>query len=305
MLHRREFCWRMVKGLIVLNSGHTVAALPRSAEVDAHAHVFLSDLTMADGRRYTPTYDAPTSAYLNQLDSNGIGRGVLVQPSFLGSDNSYLLAAINDHPDRLKGVAVVNPAMPERQLSRLYHNGISGVRLNLIGQPTPDFSSAATRNFLARLARIGLFAEVQVEAQRLPLIADAILHAGVRLVVDHFGRPNPRLGVADPGFRYLLSLGRERRTWVKLSGAYRLSPGARGREIASQATALLVDHLGPDRLMWGSDWPHTQFEAVANHFSARQLLDHWVPDGAVRRRILIDTPSSLFGFDAIKTRKTA
>jgi predicted TIM-barrel fold metal-dependent hydrolase len=295
----------MIGGLVSMGLGRAGAAPRGTEEVDTHAHVFLKDLPMANGRRYAPTYDASMDAYLEQLDTLGIARGVLVQPSFLGVDNSYLLRGIAQHAHRLRGVAVVEPSMAETELAALRRQGIAGVRLNLIGQATPDFRDPVQAAFLARLAKVGLFAEVQVEARRLAAVAEGILGAKVRLVVDHFGRPDAALGVDDPGFRYLLSLGPKGRTWVKLSGAYRLAPGQRGQDIATQAAALLVTHFGPERLMWGSDWPHTQFETVANYGTARESLDRWVPDAAVRRKLLVDTPSHLFGFNIMPLRKSA
>lgn len=285
--------------------GRAGAAPLQAMAIDTHAHVFLKTLTMAGGRRYAPTYDAPTATYLAHLDAHGLGGGVIVQPSFLGTDNSYLLAALAEHPERLRGVAVVPPEIGEDRLVALRRAGVAGVRLNLIGQPPPDFAAPTTKLFLERLAKTGLFAEVQVEAGRLPHIAYGILSAGVDLVVDHFGRPDAKLGVEDPGFRYLLSLGKGGRTWVKLSGAYRLAPGSRGQEIAIAAAPLLLAHFGAERLTWGSDWPHTQFETVADYGAARRSLDAWIPDVTTRRQILADTPAKLFGFTKHTLRRSA
>src|SRR4051794_25794742 len=109
------------------------------AAVDTHAHVFARGLALAAERRYAPGYDAPVAAYLAMLDRNGMSHGVLVQPSFLGTDNDYLVAALRAAPDRLRGVAVVAPEIELDELEALGRGGIAGVRLNLIGQPDPAF----------------------------------------------------------------------------------------------------------------------------------------------------------------------
>uniref|UniRef100_UPI0015753E29 amidohydrolase family protein n=1 Tax=Sphingomonas bacterium TaxID=1895847 RepID=UPI0015753E29 len=242
-------------------------------------------------RRYTITYDALPSAYLAMLAGNGMARGVLVQPSFLGYDNSFLLDTIGRHRAMLKGIAVVPETSTGAELSRLARKGIVGVRLNLIGQPDPDLASERWRDHLRRVASLGWQVEVQCEAARLPRLLPQLMRSGSPVVLDHFARPDAKLGVDDPGFRYLLKTAPSSRLYVKLSGAYRI-----GDAVADAAAPLLLDALGPDRLVWGSDWPHTQFEKVASPHQARAALDRWVPDVSARKRILNDTPLRLFSF---------
>lgn len=296
MMSRRTFCTSALGHLALASP---LVARPGSARIkaiDTHAHVFLHSLPMAADRRYTPDYDAPLAAYLSLLRANGIDRGVLVQPSFLGFDNSYMLAALRANRHILRGIAVIPYDVDEERLARLHDDGVAGVRLNLIGQPDPA-DTPLFDDFLRRLARRGWIVEIQVESRRLKTVAPPILDHGLRLVIDHFGRPDAGLGIADPGFVYLLDLSRTRRTWVKLSGAYRLAPGEAGERLAMQAAGALLDRFGPDRLMWGSDWPHTQFEKVGSYRAARESLDHWVPDRQSRQTILRQTPARLFGFD--------
>lgn len=119
-------------------------ALPR---VDTHAHVFARTLPLADGRRYAPGYDATLDAYRKLLDASDIGHAVLVQPSFLGTDNSYLLQALTTDRIRLRGVAVVSPDISEDELAQLNADGITGVRLNLVGRRSPTSARRATRRY--------------------------------------------------------------------------------------------------------------------------------------------------------------
>ena len=221
---------------------------------------------------------------------------MLVQPSFLGSDNSFLLAALRAHRNWLRGIAVTAPDATPDDLAALDRAGIVGLRLNLIGQPDPEFSTDLWQRHLAHVARLRWQIEVQVEACRLPNVLPPLLAAGVDVVIDHFGKPDPILGVEDPGFRYLLSAGASRRVWVKLSGAYRSGGAERGGAIAAAAVPLLKRSLGLDRLVWGSDWPHTQFEPVMDYGAARTLLDDWLPDPSERQQVLAETPGRLFRF---------
>ncbi|CAJ0721979.1 MULTISPECIES: amidohydrolase family protein [Ralstonia] len=268
----------------------------RITAIDMHAHVFERGLQLADARRYAPTYDAPLPAYLAQLDAHGVSHGVLVQPSFLGVDNSYLLAALKQAPQRLRGVAVIDPAAPETLLTQMNAEGIVGIRLNLIGAADPQLKSPVWQAALARLHALGWHVELHVEARRLPALLQPLLEAQVSVVVDHFGRPDPALGVDDPGFAALLAAGRSRRVWVKISGAYRNGANGRGEAIALAAMPRLKDALGLDRLVWGSDWPHTQFESQIDYDKMWAFAGVLLPSAADRKQVLVDTPAQLFRF---------
>lgn len=264
--------------------------------IDTHAHVFTQGMRMIEGRRYTPAYDATIADYLAMLDDNGFSHGVLVQISFLGTDNSYLVEALRQEPARLRGIVVVEPDIAMEELCALDAVGVVGVRLNLIGLPNPPLASVEWQKYLRQLAALNWQVEVQAEAQRLPQLLPPLLGAGVRVVVDHFGRPDQTLGIVDPGFRYLLTLGKSRQVWVKLSGAYRNGPGGRGEDIATSAAPALLGEFGAERLLWGSDWPHTCFEQPGATGMAREALELWIPSKADRHAILVESPRTLFRF---------
>lgn len=264
--------------------------------IDTHAHVFTQGMRMIEGRRYTPTYDAVIADYLAMLDGNGLSHGVLVQISFLGTDNSYLLRTLRQEPARLRGIVVVEPGITTEELRALDAIGVVGVRLNLIGLPNPPLASSDWQKHLRQLAELGWQAEVQAEARRLPDLLPVLLGAGVRVVVDHFGRPDQASGIEDPGFGYLLSLGKTRQVWVKLSGAYRNGPAEQGERIAASAAPALLGEFGAERLLWGSDWPHTCFERPGAATASREALDRWIPAVADRHTVLVDSPRRLFRF---------
>lgn len=295
---------RFSLGLLGLATATQLAACAHPAgsrrvtAVDSHAHVFRRDLPMPDRRRAPSGYDATAEDYLGVLDANGMSHGVLVQPSFLGTDNSYLLASLRRHPERLRGVAVVEPGIGDDRLRDLADAGVVGIRLNLVGLPTPDFSSPAWAALIRSVGRLRWHVEVHQAAAGLEPVMAPLLAAGLNVVVDHFGRPDEKLGVDDPGFRYLLSTGRSRQVWVKLSAAYRNGGHGAGEATALAAVPLLKASHGLDRLVWGSDWPHTLFEQSADYGTERRLLDSWLPDAGERDQVLRATPEKLFRFGA-------
>ena len=281
----------------------------RITAIDAHAHVFARGLPLAPRRRHAPQYDALLADYVDHLDRHAISHAVLVQPSFLGTDNSYLIDAVRSSPQRLRGVIVAEPDIAEDALAALAAQGAVGIRLNLVGLEIPDFAAPPWQALLAHVRALGWHVEVHREARDLPPILDALLASRCNLVVDHFGRPDPKLGVDDPGFAALLRAADSGRVWVKLSAAYRsaqslrLAPADRSAsgaeqdaEAAQAAASALLGAFGPERLVWGSDWPHTQHEDSIDFARSRALLDAWVPSDAQRQRILVDTPAVLFGF---------
>jgi predicted TIM-barrel fold metal-dependent hydrolase len=267
-----------------------------AASVDTHAHVFERGLPMPAARRYAPAHDATLAQYLQLLDWHGLAHGVLVQPSFLGTDNSYMLQALHAAGGRLRGVAVVDEEAGEPHLQALARAGVDGLRLNLIGLPLPDLASPGWARVLEQAWDLGWHVELHVEAGRLPAILPALLAAGCRVVVDHFGRPDAALGVDDPGFGFLLRQADSGQVWVKLSAPYRNAPAAGCAAAGRLAARRLLEAYTAERLLWGSDWPHTQHGAQASYSLAVQWLHGWLDDAAQLQAVLARTPRQLFQF---------
>lgn len=267
---------------------------PHMTAIDSHAHVFVRGLQLASRHRHAPDYDATLAEYLALLDAHAVSHAVLVQPSFLGTDNSFMLDALRMQPHRLRGVAVIEPDAGDDHLRALADGGIVGIRLNLIGLPIPDYKRGAWRRLLERVRALDWHVELHCELRDLARAGQAVLDAGCKLVVDHFGRPD---AASNEGLDWLLDSAHGGRTWVKLSAAYRNWPDAHGPSALEAAQALLAS-FGAARLVWGSDWPHTQHRGVANYTAALEALGGWVPDAAARRCILIDTPARLFRFSS-------
>ena len=305
-MRRRDFCLLGSGGIAMLLSTQNAWTAGAPMSVDTHAHVFLHTLPMVSDRRYTPDYDADISKYLSMLDKERCTHGVIIQPSFLGTNNSYLLSALAQHPDRLRGIVVLDVETPRSQLEDFAKRGVVGIRLNLIGEPDPHLSSIAWRKHLEDIGRLGWQVEIQAEAARLHSFLPTLQSMGVATVVDHFGRPDKRLGVQDPGFTNLLKAAGKGKLYVKLSAPYRLGEGERGYQVAQQASTLLLKAFGPQRLIWGSDWPHTEFESIApDPVHGRRLLNSWVQDEAARQTILADTAAELFKFPIAQTKRQA
>src|SRR4051794_7576641 len=273
--------------------GPTRFKVPPGA-VDAHAHVIGAppDHPLVETRSYTPP-GAPATAYLRMLDQTGMTYGVLVQVSVHGTDNRLLVETLRAHPERLRGIAVVALDAPERELAALKAAGIVGLRLNVLYGGGIGFDAVESYGALCR--EMGWHLQFLVDARDLPPLAAKLARLPVPFVVDHMGHMPASAGVADPGFRTLVSLVRDG-AWVKISGAYRLTAeGPPYRDTIPFAQALVA--AAPERCVWGSDWPHVaNWGPMMNVGDLLDLLADWVPDADARRRVLVDNPHRLYGF---------
>lgn len=263
--------------------------------VDTHAHIFARDLPLASGHRHAPQYDATLERYLGLLDAHAVTYGLLTAPSFLGTDNSYLLAGLDASKGRLRGTVIVDPRTSRAELEEMAVRGAAGVRLNLFRKPerdVPDFASPAYRALFTACAELGWHVEIYDAGPRLARWLPQIMATGVRVVVDHFGSPDPVAQVGCPGFGAVLSGFASGKLWVKLSAPYRVG----GHTLAARYAQQLLAEGGAQRLLWGSDWPWTQNEAGQSYGRCLEWLEAWIPDPAARETILGDTPLELFCF---------
>ncbi|MEM8877526.1 MAG: amidohydrolase family protein [Pseudomonadota bacterium] len=263
--------------------------------VDTHAHVIglPPDYPLAQNRSYTPV-EATPGMYLGMLDALGMTYGVLIQVSVHGTDNRRMVETLRANPDRLRGIAVVDPDVPDAELDELAVAGVRGLRLNVL------FGGGVGLDAMTRLgprcAERGWHLQLLMDARTLPEMENTIRALPVPVVVDHMGHMPVSAGVGDPGFQSLLGLMRDGRAWVKLSGAFRVSDaGPPYADTASLATALI--EANADQCVWGSDWPHVGLSDMPfNTGDLLDLLGHWVPDADLRHRVLVDNPGRLYGF---------
>ncbi len=265
--------------------------------IDSHAHVMNMSATLVSERHSAPRRDVTAREYVGLLDAHGLSHGVLTAPSFLGADNSLLLQALDAFPDRLAGSVIVDPGVDEAVLHDMRRRGVAGVRLNWTRRASlPDVGGAEYAALFKKLAEVGMHVELFVEDAHAARIVPRLLDAGIPVVIDHFGAPDPALGVNGPGFAQILHAVATGRAWVKLSAPYRLG-GADPRRYVD----ALLQAGGPGQLMWGSDFPwvsHEDYLGGPTFGGCLQWLSDWVPDESVRRTILCDTPAHLYGFAA-------
>jgi predicted TIM-barrel fold metal-dependent hydrolase len=285
--------------------------VPRGA-CDCHVHVIgdPEKYPMFSGRNYTPP-PATADELLALQKTLGLDRVVVVTPSTYGIDNSATLDAIKQlGRERARGVVVVDPSLSADQLAAMAKAGVSGIRVNLEQAGVFDPAAAAKRLQTGfELAKAHNW-HVQIYSRPAVIgaVASELQSAPVPLVFDHFGGADSAAGVQQPGFDTVVSLVKSGRAYAKLSGSYRASKQAPDYpDVLPLAKALL--EANPDRLVWGSDWPHPDSVVTPNRKATDtapyyplddghllSLLGTWVPDAGTRRKILVDNPARLYGF---------
>lgn len=265
---------------------------------DCHTHLFgpYSRFPLAAERSYTPP-EALADDYLALLDRLGLAHGVLVHPSAYGEDFSLLFDALASHP-QLRGVIVARPqAMPSLQgLQQLHGRGIRAARFSHRSGAAANFAGSASFDDLLqmapRLADTGLHSELWTDTAMLPGIADKLRHLPVPVVIDHMGGFDVRSGVDDAGFRSLLSLVESGRVWVKLC-AYRNLLSAESFEQGLPFHRALLA-ANPQRLLWGSDWPHLRVDPAPDAAELLASLKRWTDNEELVRQILVNNPAALY-----------
>ena len=274
--------------------GSPKVAVPPNA-CDCHAHIFgpVEQYPLIPGRTYTPP-PASIQAYQRMLSALGLDRAVIVQPSVYGTDNRCTYDAVAASGGRWRGIAVVSPGTNTHDLQRLHDAGFRGVRINLL------FKGGLAMEILEQVARLiaplGWHLQLLIDGRDLPELAPRLRRLPVHFVIDHMGHMPAQLGLAHPGFAALLALAREGNCWVKLSGAYRISAQPYPYEDVAPIAKALVE-AAPERMVWGSDWPHPSFQgAMPVDATLLDLLASWVPESRTRQRILSTNPAQLYDF---------
>lgn len=273
--------------------------VPRGS-CDTHAHVFShhQDYPFTRNRTYTPP-EASLEQYLSLHRVLGIERGVLVQPSVYGTDNRLHQDALIQLRDRgldYRGVCVVGPEVSDAQLRMLDDAGFRGVRMNLLFRGGLQWHDVA--GLADRIAGLGWHLQLLINVADCGDLMDHLDSLPVPIVFDHMGHMPTALGTDHPGFGRLLSLLAKGRAWVKLSGSYRVTGHSAFPypDVTLIAQALVAANA--NRCLWGSDWPHPHFPgAMPNDGDLLDALAQWVPDETVRKRILVDNPARLYGFE--------
>ena len=266
---------------------------------DAHCHVFgpAAKFPFADERTYTPP-ESPFEAFQELQKTLGLSRAVIVQATCHGTDNRATLDAIARSNGRYRGVAIVDQTFTDEQFEALNEGGIRGVRFSFarhIGN-APDFS--LVKRVVARIAPLGWHLVLYMEASDIIENAETLEDLPVPVVIDHMGRVETKNGVGQEAFQLLLSLLKNQEEfWVKICGAERISSeGAPYHDALPFAQSLI--EAAPDRVLWGTDWPHPNIDGLMpNDGDLMNLLPLYAQDKDVLNRILVDNPARLYGFE--------
>ncbi|XWN30303.1 MAG: amidohydrolase family protein [Devosia sp.] len=272
---------------------------PGGGPIDCHVHIIdPARYPFQPGAGYQPkSHETGTAEELAAtLSAHGIAGALLVAASGYGTDNRSILAALGPHFPR--AVVSVDASATDTELSALAKAGAVGVRFNAVNAGENGVRAAAP--FLPRLADHGLLVELQCPASAIARLAPPILDAGLTLVLDHMGYPDVAEGAGSAAFRNVLQLAHVSQVVVKLSGAFRLSQEAAPHEDVRPFAERIVEAFGPDRLVWGSDWPFIGVSAHRRPSYADTLanLSRWVDHPSDRDAILCHTPRRLFGWPA-------
>jgi predicted TIM-barrel fold metal-dependent hydrolase len=266
-----------------------------SAAWDCHAHLFgpYDRFPLAAERSYTPP-EAVESQYLALLARLGLAHGVLVHPSAYGDDHSLLLHALAAQP-ALRGVVVVRPGS-SLALAGLRECGVRGARFSHRSGAGTNFAGSASfgdlRALAPAMADAGLHAELWTDCQALVGIAAELKALPVPVVIDHMGGFDVNAGIDDPGFRALLDLLASGKVWVKLC-AYRNLLNAPDWQAGRPFQQKMVE-TNPERLLWGSDWPHLRVTPVPDAARLLALFKDWAGSEAVVRQVLEVNPEGLY-----------
>lgn len=260
---------------------------------DCHVHLFgdTAKYPYLPDRRYTPAGGSPAE-YRHVQRTLGLTRAVIVQPAVYG-DNRMTLDALAEAAGEWRGIARIEPSVTDAELRELHTAGFRGARFNFrTGRESMDAVEAIAR----RIAPFGWHIQVHAAGRYLVQLAQRLAHLPTDVVIDHFGRVPLEQGLQGEAFTALLDLLRGGRTWVKLSAPYAfIDPAPPYPSLAPFAQALVA--AAPERLVWGSDWPHpSNHGLMPNAGTLLDLLALWAPEAAHRRLILVDNPARLYGF---------
>jgi 2-pyrone-4,6-dicarboxylate lactonase len=268
---------------------------------DCHAHICgpQSLYRYIPERIYSPP-DALLTDYGHLLRTLGCARAVLVQPSFYGADNSAMLAAMKAAGPDFRGVAVLADDATEAEIAALHAAGIRGARLNIVDvrEGKGVLPMDRIEKLADRIKPFGWHIEFLMHVDEFPELDRMLMRLPVDVVFGHLGYVATEKGMATAGFQALLRLLRDGRAFVKLTGPYRISAQHPFfADTRAFAHALLA--AAPDRVVWGTDWPHVMRRwamPMPNDGDLADLLLDWIPDAALRNRVLANNPAALYGW---------
>jgi len=270
-----------------------LSAPPNAA--DCHIHIY--------DPRFAPPVAKPQNATVEDYrllqKRIGVSRVVIVSPRDYATDNSVTLDAIRQIGiANARGVAVVRPTVTDAELKILHDGGIRGIRFTTGNPATAVVSVDMIEPLAKRIAAFGWHVQLNMEAGQIVDNADMLRRLPTTIVFDHMGKPPLPAGVGHPSHKIIRSLVDAGQAWVKISGAYIVSKIGPPNYADATPIAQAFVRAAPERLVWGSDWPHPGRREHPNDAVLFDLLAQWASDAPTRRRILVDNPQTLYGFQA-------
>ena len=261
---------------------------------DCHMHVYDADRFPPPRPRSRMTANALVADYRLFQQRIGTSRVVVVTPAAYHTDNEVTLDAIAQIGSQARGVAVAHPTVSDAELKRMAAGGIRGIRFSQFDPNTASTTQDMIEPLARRVEPLGWHVQIHFRADQIVAAADLLGRLPGTIVFDHMGRLRQEAGINDPAFGVICRLLDAGRAWVKLSGAYLLASAPDYAAAAPIARAFIA--AAPERMVWGSDWPHPTEHEKPDDAVLFDLLSVWAPDAATRQRILVDNPAALYGF---------
>jgi len=262
---------------------------------DAHCHVFGPGnvFPYAPNRRYTPE-DAPKEMLRALHDHLGIDRAVIVQASCHGTDNRAMLDCIASDRKRYRGVAIVDDGFTDKDFDALDEGGVRGVRFNFVKHLGGAPDMAVFNRVIDRIKGRGWHVVLHLDAADIVPLAPMIRALPVPFIIDHMGRVPAAAGLEQPGLRALIDLSQLANCWIKVCGSERISmpPYA-----AAVPIARALVEAAPERVLWGTDFPHPNATHEADEADLVDLVPQFAATPLAQQRLLVDNPARLYGFN--------
>jgi predicted TIM-barrel fold metal-dependent hydrolase len=262
---------------------------------DCHMHIY-------DGTRFPPPRpearmqpNATVPDYRLFQQRISTSRVIVVNPAAYYTANEVTLDAIARLGKHARGVAVVHPDIGDAELRRMHDGGIRGIRFTQFDPKSASTTMEMIEPLTKRVQALGWHVQIHLRADQVVDAADMLLRLPGTIVFDHLGRLVPPERLNHPAFGIIRRMLDSGRTWMKLSGAYFFGHAPDYAAAAEVARAYIA--LAPERMVWGSDWPHPTEKEKPDDAVLFDLLSEWAPDEATRNRILVDNPAKLYGFD--------
>ena len=275
--------------------------LPKGS-IDTHVHIFESHFPLFEGRGYNPP-NSTLEDLIHLHTTLGVDRVVFTQPSVYGVDNSAILKGMNvlneKVANRARGVCAIKMDASEASLQELHDQGIRGVRLNLDNKGGMPLELTEISKLEDKIKGFGWHLEYLFPGKDIVELESVLSNASVPVSIGHFAYQPATAGINADGFKTLLRLVKDGNTWIKISGANRVSETDLPPydDVLPMARALV--EANPDNVMWGTDWPHpNKYEVNPNDGDLVNWFGEWITDDAMRARIMVDNSEAFYDFGA-------